>query len=388
MDIQAKVKELEGYTIDLRREFHMHPELSHEEEFTVKRICEELDKANIPYEHVGKNNVVALLDTGRPGKTLAIRADIDALPVEEAVDHPYKSKIPGAMHACGHDGHTAILLTVARILGEDKDALNGKIYFCFQAAEEIGAGADEIVAYLQAQGGVDQVIGTHLDGGSEPGLINLPDGALMAGALGFEIEVQGSGGHGSRPDKAIDPIKPACAILLAISAIPAQQHDPFDTCVVSPCLFQAGTKNNIIPEKAVVAGNIRFFKYGDGDAIVDMIRQQAENIAKAYGAKAVVTSQIMSPFPVINDPTVAEFGRQIAQEVGLTLAPPHNPTMGSDNFAEFLKAFPGFYCDTGAHSSHPGTSGNHHNPTFDIDESAFGKVVEFFTTYAVRYLGA
>lgn len=387
MSIKEKAKALESYTIDLRREFHMHPELSHEETFTVKRICEELEKCGLPYEHVGLNNVVALLDTGRPGKTLAIRADIDALPVEEVVDVPFKSQIPGKMHACGHDAHTAILLTAAQIIVEEKENMNGKVYLCFQAAEEIGRGADEIVAYLKAQGGVDQVIGTHISGGDEPGTINLPDGPLMAGAWGFEIEVKGVGGHGSRPDKAVDPIKPACAILLAIAAIPAQQHDPFDTCVVSPCLFQAGTKNNIIPDTARIAGNIRFFKYGDGDKIVDAIRLQAENIAKAYGATATVVSEVMSPSPVINDPACAAFGREIAQEVGLELAPPKNPTMGSDNYAEFLAEFPGFYCDTGAHSSRPGTSGNHHNATFDLDESAFCKVVEFFATYAARYLG-
>ncbi len=387
MSIAARAKELEQYTIDLRREFHMHPELSFQEEFTVKRICEELTKAGLPFELVGHNNVVALLDTGRPGKRLAIRGDIDALPIDEINDQPYKSKIPGVMHACGHDGHAAILIATARIMAEKKDAINGKIYFCFQVAEEIGRGADEIVAYLKEQGGVDQVIGTHLDGSSDVGTIYLPDGPLMAGATGFTIEVKGVGGHGSRPDKAIDPIKPACAILLNIASIPAQRHDPFDNCVVSPCLFQAGSKNNIIPEVARIEGNIRYFKYGDGDKIVAVIKEIAENTAKAYGATASVEAIVMSPAPVINDPAVAAVGREVAQEVGLKLAEPHNPTMGSDNYAEFLAAFPGFYCDTGARCTRPGTSGNHHNPTFDIDENGFYKVVEFFATYASRFLG-
>lgn len=386
MDMKALATAYEQYVIDLRREFHMHPELSHQEDRTVRRICEELTKFNLPYEIVGHNNVVALLDTGRPGKRLAIRADIDALPMQEENDVPYKSTVPGVMHACGHDGHTAMLLAVARSLSEYRDEINGKLYFCFQVAEEIGHGADEIVAYLKEQGGVDQAIGTHLDGGSRAGLIYLPDGPLMAGALGFEIDVAGVGGHGSRPDKAVDPVKPACDIVLKIAMIPSQYHDPFDTCVVSPCQIISGTKNNIIPASAHIAGNIRFFKYGDGDKIVDKIREVAENTAKAYGTTATVTKQVMSPMPVINDPIAAAMGREIALEVGLELAPPHNPTMGSDNFAEFLAAFPGFYCDTGAHCTRPGTSGNHHNTKFDLDESAMRKVVEFFGTYAHRYL--
>lgn len=376
----------EQYMIDIRREFHMNPELSFEEDRTVKRICEELDSFGIPYELVGHNNVVAVINKGKPGKRIAIRGDIDALPMQEENDVPYRSQVDGKMHACGHDGHAAVLLAIGRSLSELKDELNGSVYLCFQVAEEIGRGADEIVAYLKEQGGVDQAIGTHLSGGDAAGIINLPGGPLMAGAIGFEIDVLGVGGHGSRPDLAVDPVKPACDILLKVASIPAQRHNPFDTCVVSPCQIVAGTKNNIIPEKAHIAGNIRFFKYGDGEKIVEVIRTIAENTAKAYGTKAVVTSQVMSPLPVINDEACAAKGREIAQRIGLKLAEPRNPTAGSDNFAEFLAAFPGFYCDTGARSTRPDSSGNHHNSKFDLDESAFKKVMEFLATYAYEFL--
>ena len=386
MTIAELAAKYEQYVIDMRREFHENPELSHHEERTVRRIREELDKLGIPNITVGHNNVIGTLEGGKPGKKIAIRADIDALPVAEANEVPYKSKVEGVMHACGHDGHAAMLLGTAHVLSEIRDQLCGTVYLCFQVAEEIGAGADEIVAYLGSIGGVDQAIGTHLAGGDPAGVINLPDGPMMAGALGFEITVKGVGGHGSRPDRAVDPVKPACDIVLKIAMIPAQYHNPFDTCVVSPCQITAGNKNNIIPETAFIAGNIRFFKYGDGDKIFAKIKEVAENTARAYGTEAVVTSQVMSPLPVINDPACAARGREIAQQVGLTLAEPRDPTAGSDNFAEFLAAFPGFYCDTGAFCTRPGASGNHHNPYFDLDETAFKKVVEFFAAYTADFL--
>ena len=287
MDLYKLTQEVEPYVIAMRREFHANPEISFHEVRTTARIREELDKLGIPHETVGSGNVVGLLDTGRPGKTLSIRADIDALPMEEAdKTTPYCSKVDGVMHSCGHDGHAAMLLGTAKVLAQIQEELTGKIYFCFQVAEEVGGGAGEIVQYLKEQGGVDCSIGTHLDGGSDAGVIHLPDGPLMAGAELFEIEVKGVGGHGSRPDKAVDPIKPACDILLRIASIPAQYHNPFDTCVISPCQIHGGSANNIVPQSVKIGGNIRFFKYGDNDKLLERIRMVAENTAKAYGTTA------------------------------------------------------------------------------------------------------
>ena len=388
MDIRELARQTAPYVIDLRREFHRNPEISFRETRTMDRICEELTALGLPFERVPEGGVLATLDTGRPGKRLSIRADIDALPMDEADKTlPYSSQVPGVMHSCGHDGHAAMLLGTAKILCAMKAELSGVIYLCFQQAEEVGGGAEALVARLKEKGGVDCSIGTHLDGGSDAGILNLPDGPMMAGARLFTVTVRGEGGHGSRPDKAIDPIKPACAILLQIASIPAQYHNPFDTCVVSPCQIHAGSASNIIPEEAVISGNLRFFKYGDDKLIMERIRQVADNVARAYGATATVTDKAASSLPVINDPKMAAFGRQVAQEVGFTMAPPHDPTCGSDNYSEFLAAFPGFYCDSGARCTRPGASGNHHNPAFDLDESAFERVVTFFCTYAQKFLG-
>ena len=385
-NIHEDAKKYEEYVIGLRQEFHRHPELSDQEVWTSGRICEELDKMGIPYTRVAGTNVVGLIDTGRPGKTIAFRGDIDALPVHEEANVPFKSEIDGLMHACGHDSHAAMVLGAARILNDHKDELSGKIYVCFQKGEEVGIGARDIVEYLKEQGGVDKAFGLHIAANLPTGFISLTEGPSMAGACNWQVVVKGKGGHGSMPYASIDPIKPLAEILLRVTSLMVNRMDTLEPIVVSPCYFHAGTADNIIPETAFIAGNIRFFKCGDGDKIFAKIKEVAENTARAYGTEAVVTSQVMSPLPVINDPACAARGREIAQQVGLTLAEPRDPTAGSDNFAEFLAAFPGFYCDTGAFCTRPGASGNHHNPNFDLDETAFKKVVEFFATYTADFL--
>ena len=387
MTIKELIAQNEDYIIEMRREFHMHPELSYQEERTSRRICEELEKMNIQYEVVGRRNVIGIINKNKAGKKIAIRADIDALPVCEEVDLPFKSQTPGVMHACGHDGHTAMLLGIAKSLNELKDELNGSVYLCFQVAEEVGGGAaEECVEYLQAHGGVDQAIGTHLMGQMPVGLIGIPDGAMMAGNTGFKIKVHGVGGHGSRPDLAVDPIRPACDILLKVQAIPVNRHDPFSTVVVSPCMINAVTKNNIIPNDAEIEGNLRFFKAGEDIEVIDLMRKIAENVAAAYGCTAEVERVIMAPLPVVNDKEAAAAGRALAAEQGLTVLPQGDPATGSDDYAAFVHAFKGFYCVVGAKSDLPGTSGNHHNANFAIDEASLKVGATFMGEYAYNFL--
>ena len=386
MTVKELITKYEPYMVEMRRELHQHPEISLQEEWTSARICQELESAGIPYQVVGHRNVVGVVDSGKPGKSIAIRADFDALPMDELIDLPYKSKIKGAMHACGHDAHTATLLGCGKVLNELKDSFNGKAYLCFQIAEEVGAGADEIVAYLKAQGGVNEAIAVHVLGAEEVGTMVLPDGAMYAGNMGFKVTVKGVGGHGSRPDLAVDPLRPACDILLKIQAIPVNRHDPFETVVISPCMINGGTKNNIIPETCEIEGNIRFFRVGEGEELVGEIARMAEQIAAAYGATVEVSHSSMALYPVVNTAESARRGRALAEELGLTVLAPKNPNLASDNFADFLQAFGGFYASFGAHSHRPGTSGNHHNPTFDMDEAAMPLWGEFLAEYAYRFL--
>ena len=387
MTVKELSKKYESYMIDMRREFHMNPELSLKETRTSRRIREELEATGIPVTPFESGNVVGIIKGGKGGdKRVAIRADIDALPMQEELDVPYKSTVPNVMHSCGHDAHTAILLGIAKTLWEVRDSLSGTVYLCFQIAEEIGQGAAELVDYLKAQGGVDMVIGTHISAMIESGWIDLQDGPRMAGAVGFSIDVQGKGGHGSRPDLCINPIFPACEIVQKIAAIPANRHRPFDTCVVSPCMLNVGQKNNIIAETAHIEGSARFYAYGDDDRLIEKIRHIATNAAEGWGGSATVTSSAMAAYPVINEPKASAFGREIVKQIGATLCTDEPISAGSDNYSEFQAAFPGFYCRLGALSKLPGSSPNHHNPKFDIDEASFVVGAEFLATTAYEFL--
>lgn len=376
--------EIEDYIIEMRRDFHSHPEVSMKEERTHARICDELRGMGIPFETVGEKNIIGRLEFGE-GKKLAIRADFDALPIQEETNVPWKSVYDGAMHACGHDAHAAVLLGVAKTLLDLKEQLRGIIYLCFQQGEEAGMGADKCVEYLQAQGGVDNAISMHLMAPMEPGTMDLQPGLRANGAYMFGIDIEGKGGHGARPDASINPVAIVCDIYQHLISIPVNRHEAANTCVISPCVINAGTRFNVIPEKAHIEGTIRFMGENDGEALVDKVRATAQNVAAIYGGKVTVNIQTVSKYPIVNDPASTAIGREAAAATGFTL-PVIPPTSASDNFAEFLHAFPGFYCMIGAHSGRQNTSGVHHAPDFDIDEAVFAKAAAFLIECSRRFL--
>ena len=370
-NIHEDAKKYEEYVIGLRQEFHRHPELSDQEVWTSGRICEELDKMGIPYTRVAGTNVVGLIDTGRPGKTIAFRGDIDALPVHEEANVPFKSEIDGLMHACGHDSHAAMVLGAARILNDHKDELSGKIYVCFQKGEEVGIGARDIVEYLKEQGGVDKAFGLHIAANLPTGFISLTEGPSMAGACNWQVVVKGKGGHGSMPYASIDPIKPLAEILLRITSLMVNRMDTLEPIVVSPCYFHAGTADNIIPETAEMRGTIRYFKEEALDRTLELVEQISRDIAASYDATATLTYSRGKTIPVDNDAASIQAPK----------------LMGSDNFADFVHAFPGFYCFMGAGFDGPDGSLPNHHPRFTLDEKAFRLGVEFLTGCAVKFLG-
>lgn len=379
---------VQEYVVAQRRVFHSHPEVSFEEKETCRRICQQLGEMGIEHQVVGRYNVVGVIRGGEAGKRVAIRADIDALPIQEETDLPFKSANPGVMHACGHDGHTAILLGTARALLQVRQELRGTVYLCFQTAEERGGGADEVVAWLKEQGGVDLVFGTHLFAYLPMGLIGIPAGPMLAGAGGWNVTVRGRGGHASRPDRAVNPVPVACDILLKIASIPVNRHAPYDVCVIAPTIIRGGEVRNVIPDEAHIEGGYRFFKTGDQEKIVETIQQIAENTARAYGAEAIVGAPGRYTPPVVNDAASVAFARETLNQLGLLkILEMPEPDTGSDNFGAFLQAFPGFYCAIGAQSQREGTSNNHHNSKFDIDEGAFMPAVAFFVEHTRRFLG-
>lgn len=378
---------VQEYVVAQRRTFHRHPEVSFQEKETCRRICDQLGEMGIEHQVVGGYNVVGVIRGGQAGKRVAIRADIDALPIQEETDLPFQSGNPGVMHACGHDGHTAILLGTAKALLQIKEELCGTVYLCFQTAEERGGGADEMVAWLKEQGGVDLAFGTHLFAYIPVGVIGIPAGPMLAGAGSWKVTVHGRGGHASRPDRAVNPVPAACDILLKLAAIPVNRHAPYDVCVIAPTMIHGGEVRNVIPDDARIEGGFRFFKYGDNGKIADTIRQIAENTARAYGAEAQVEVPDRYTPPVVNDAGSVAFARQTLQELGLLkIMEMPEPDTGSDNFGAFLQAFPGFYCAIGAQCSREGASCNHHNSKFDIDEAAFLPAVAFFVEHTRRFL--
>ena len=386
-NIHEDAKKYEEYVIGLRQEFHRHPELSDQEVWTSGRICEELDKMGIPYTRVAGTNVVGLIDTGRPGKTIAFRGDIDALPVHEEANVPFKSEIDGLMHACGHDSHAAMVLGAARILNDHKDELSGKIYVCFQKGEEVGIGARDIVEYLKEQGGVDKAFGLHIAANLPTGFISLTEGPSMAGACNWQVVVKGKGGHGSMPYASIDPIKPLAEILLRITSLMVNRMDTLEPIVVSPCYFHAGTADNIIPETAEMRGTIRYFKEETLDRTLELVEQISRDIAASYDATATLTYSRGKTIPVDNDAASIAAAREVVENIDGLTAIQAPKLMGSDNFADFVHAFPGFYCFMGAGFDGPDGSLPNHHPRFTLDEKAFRLGVEFLTGCAVKFLG-
>lgn len=386
-NIHEDAKKYEEYVIGLRQEFHRHPELSDQEVWTSGRICEELDKMGIPYTRVAGTNVVGLIDTGRPGKTIAFRGDIDALPVHEEANVPFKSEIDGLMHACGHDSHAAMVLGAARILNDHKDELSGKIYVCFQKGEEVGIGARDIVEYLKEQGGVDKTFGLHIAANLPTGFISLTEGPSMAGACNWQVVVKGKGGHGSMPYASIDPIKPLAEILLRVTSLMVNRMDTLEPIVVSPCYFHAGTADNIIPETAEMRGTIRYFKEEALDRTLELVEQISRDIAASYDATATLTYSRGKTIPVDNDAASIAAAREVVENIDGLTAIQAPKLMGSDNFADFVHAFPGFYCFMGAGFDGPDGSLPNHHPRFTLDEKAFRLGVEFLTGCAVKFLG-
>ena len=386
-NIHEDAKKYEEYVIGLRQEFHRHPELSDQEVWTSGRICEELDKMGIPYTRVAGTNVVGLIDTGRPGKTIAFRGDIDALPVHEEANVPFKSEIDGLMHACGHDSHAAMVLGAARILNDHKDELSGKIYVCFQKGEEVGIGARDIVEYLKEQGGVDKAFGLHIAANLPTGFISLTEGPSMAGACNWQVVVKGKGGHGSMPYASIDPIKPLAEILLRVTSLMVNRMDTLEPIVVSPCYFHAGTAHHSIPETAEMRGTIRYFKEEALDRTLELVEQISRDIAASYDATATLTYSRGKTIPVDNDAASIAAAREVVENIDGLTAIQAPKLMGSDNFADFVHAFPGFYCFMGAGFDGPDGSLPNHHPRFTLDEKAFRLGVEFLTGCAVKFLG-
>lgn len=388
MNISKCFKETEPYIIEMRRWFHQHPEVSLLEKETSAKIQAELTAMGISFEELKPNyGIVATIRGKAEGKSILIRADIDALPVQEETGLSFESCNKGVMHACGHDAHAAMLLGAAKVLNQLKDTFDGTVKLLFQSAEEIGLGVEEALSYLDRTGGVDTVIGLHIWSAIPEGEVLLIPGAVFAGGRGFICEVHGQGGHGARPDLVKDPIKAACELVQKFSSIPSNFYDVLDHCVVSTGLIQAGTLANIFPSEAVIQGSTRHYREGGQEKLEEIMSQIAEGVGKIYGVD-VDLSFIGGVIPVKNQPQSIIRAKELVKEVeGLLVSPQTDPICAGDDFGFILDRYPGFYGVLGAGKKDEYNYPQHHCK-FDIEECAFKKGSEFMTRYALDFLSA
>jgi amidohydrolase len=366
-DIDALAPQLSTW----RRALHQHPEVAFHEFETSRFIAETL--AALPAVTVTRptpTSVLGVIRGARPGPVVAVRADIDALPVHEENDVPYRSRVDGAMHACGHDGHTAIALGVATLLTRHRDALAGEVRIIFQHAEELAPGGAEELVQCGVMDGVQQVIGLHLWSPLETGRIALISGPAMAAPDVFRCEIIGAGGHAAIPHETVDPIAIGAQIVTALQQIVSRATDPLDSAVVSVTQFIAGTALNVIPGSALLAGTVRTFDPAVGHTIAVKLEQIIRGITAAFGA--TYTWHYETGYrPVVNDPALTERLRGVVTRTfGAETLIDMRPTMGGEDFSAYQQRAPGVFAFVGAGNPSAGVSYPHHHARFDIDERA------------------
>ncbi len=385
MDVKALAKNVKDYVIDLRREFHMYPERSGEEFRTSQRVKEELDKLGIPYTTAGGTGVIGIIKGEKPGKTVALRADMDALEVYEKNDIPYKSKTDGLMHACGHDGHTAMLLGAAKVLSMIKNELKGCVKLFFQPAEEIAQGALKMIDD-GAMEGVDSVFAIHLWSGLPMGKISVEAGPRMAAVDVFDITVNGKGGHGSAPHEGVDALVAASDIVMALQTIVSRELSPLEPVVVTVGKLVAGTRFNVLASEAKLEGTNRYFNPKIKDVLPQAIERMAKNVAAGYRAEAHLNYQFATS-PVINDPECSALATRAVEKIlGKDGLIEYEKVMGGEDFAEFLKEAPGALALVGIGNEKKQTTYPHHHPNFNLDEDALEIGVALYVQYALDYL--
>ncbi len=386
--IRKAAKELEQETVETRRDFHRHPEIAFEEVRTSGIVAERLESLGLEVRrNVGQTGVVGVLETGKPGRTVLARADMDALPVFEERDSAYRSTVDGKMHACGHDGHTAVLLSVAKLLTERKDELSGKVVFIFQPAEEKVGGAKAMLKDGALQDFTpDASIGLHLSSEHPTGTVALRAGPAMAATDSFTLVVRGHGGHAAKPQETVDPVLIAAHIVVGLQSLVSRETDPLDQAVISVTAVHGGTAHNIIPESVELRGTLRTFLKETRSSLQERIETYAQGVAKSHRGEAELTWIGTSP-AVVNDAAMTERVRSLAREVvGEERVLEPNPIMGGDDMALWLEQAPGCYFFVGARDESRGINKPHHHPQFDIDEASLSLAVELLSKGVLDYL--
>ncbi|MUK90193.1 amidohydrolase [Ornithinibacillus sp. L9] len=383
-----RLQEIYPELVDIRRDLHMYPELSHHEVNTPKKIAEYLTNLGIDVQTgVGRRGVVGTLVGGKPGKTVALRADFDALPIQEETDVPFKSKVPGVMHACGHDLHTATLLGVAKVLSEVKDQIPGTIKFIHQFAEEATPGGAQPMIEDGCLEGVDIIYGAHVMSTEPLGTVSVKEGYFSSAQDDFNIVIRGKGGHGSEPHLTIDPLVTGSQLVVNLQQLVSRRVSPQHPAVVTVGSFHSGEINNIIPDTATIKGTVRTYSEEARSIIEEAMEQLTRTTCE--GAGADFDYEYVRDCPSIwNDPTETNRVANVATSLfGAENVKQNEPMNGSEDFAFYQKEIPGVYFIVGGGNPEINATYPHHHPKFNIDERSIVDIGKMFISTVFDYLG-
>lgn len=385
--ILQKAKELEPWIIETRRHFHTHPEASMEEYWTTAEICKYLDELGIPYQKFeGSTGCIATIKGAHPGKTVALRSDIDGLSVTEENETTYKSVNDGFMHACGHDAHIAMNLAAARILNDLKDELHGNIIHIFQPGEEFAQGAKAIMAQGDWFDAVDNIFGCHIWNNLEAGKISLEAGPRMASADAFFIDIQGSAGHGAHPEQCVDATVVAAATVMNLQTLVSREVSPLDSLVVTVGKINSGTRFNVISGAAHLEGTVRYFTKELTNNIDAMIERIVSNTAAMYRAEAKLVYEHLAK-PLVNDEASSQIAaKAVTKLFGAEAIELMEKSTGAEDFGEYLAHKPGVYVFLGSRNPAVGADAPHHHGCFNVDESVLKQGAALYAQYAVEFL--
>jgi amidohydrolase len=381
-------KEATPYLIELRRKFHRIPELGFEEIKTSQLIRDELDTLGVKYQSgIGGTGLLARIEGRKKKPLVLLRFDMDGLPIQEKNEVDYKSIHPGRMHACGHDGHIATGLVLARLFMANKDSLEGSVLLFFQPAEEnFGGAAALLESRLLDDEQPDTALAFHVWNERPLGWVGIAPGPVMAGDDIFEIKLSGVGGHGAIPNKTVDPIAAGANIIVALQTIVSRNIDPLKPAVLSITKFTAGETYNVIPETAELLGTFRYFDLEVHDTLVKRFNEIVRDCAKAYGCQVDVKITPLTP-AVNNDPSTTRLITQVVQKSGLNVEINCSfKTMGSEDMALILQKIPGTYLFIGSANKESGKIFGHHHPQFDIDEHALPIALQILYSSTIALL--
>lgn len=371
LDFLTESTAMRDQLVDWRRDLHRHPEMAFEETRTAQIVADTLRQLGLVVQSgIGKTGVVGTLVGAADGPTVLVRCDMDALPISEDNTASYASAVPGVMHACGHDGHTAIGLGVATLLAAVRSRIRGQVRFVFQPAEEIAEGANAMIAdgVLDAPR-PDIALGLHLWNSLPLGQVGITPGPIMAGADIFEIVIRGKGGHGASPHETRDPLLAATQVINALQSVVSRNVDPLDSAVLSVTSMMAGTAFNIIPPDARLKGTIRTYSETVHALTASRLRELTVGIAAAMGCEAEISITRLTP-PLVND---LEVTRTVTQAIAPFIEPskitPNVRTMGAEDMAIFLNEIPGCFLLVGSANAENQLNYPHHHPKFDFDEA-------------------